>query len=84
MDSRMKDDFFRTGYIDEYGIRTYDLTRDYPKNSRKANWFCPICGSVGKSKARYKTTLAERVHAHLVCRCRKTKAFLEQEIYWGE
>ena len=44
-------------------------------NSKTANWKCIICGSEGKEKEKYRSTLRDRVRAHYTCRC---KAILKE------
>jgi len=69
---------------DEYVNPVYWTTEKFPRKSKKANWYCPICNSYGKPKAKYLTTLEERIHAHFVCRCRRTKKYEQYEIWLYE
>lgn len=41
-----------------------------PKKDYFSNWSCLSCGSHGKGKVKYRSTLRTRVRAHQKCRCK--------------
>lgn len=51
-------------------IRADSSPRDFPPKNHTSSWWCKVCGAQGKYKVFYKSTLRERVRAHLICRCR--------------
>ena len=42
----------------------------YRQNDHYSNWHCLDCGTTGKAKACYNSTLLERRRAHLNQRCK--------------
>ena len=56
---------------DNHSGETYDVFDDTaPKKSKTANWSCS-CGAEGypPKEVKYKSTLGDRIRAHLLCRC---------------
>ena len=65
-------------YLDELQISTaitieicHDTPKEVlPKSDLFSCWRCLSCGSHGKGKVKYKSTLRTRVRAHQNCRCK--------------